>query len=79
MPLSARNQFKGKVVSVKNGAVMSEVVTRSGSACPGLPNQRVKARASSGGYSRTASPRFRFREASFSTEWSSVSRTSRPC
>jgi molybdopterin-binding protein len=26
MPLSARNQFKGKVVSVKNGAVMSEVV-----------------------------------------------------
>jgi len=26
MALSARNQFKGKVVSVKNGAVMSEVV-----------------------------------------------------
>jgi molybdopterin-binding protein len=26
MPLSARNQFKGKVVSVKGGAVMSEVV-----------------------------------------------------
>jgi molybdate transport system regulatory protein len=26
MPLSARNQFKGKVASVKNGAVMSEVV-----------------------------------------------------
>jgi molybdopterin-binding protein len=26
MPLSARNQFKGKVISVKNGAVMSEVV-----------------------------------------------------
>jgi molybdate transport system regulatory protein len=25
MPLSARNQFKGKVVSVKRGAVMSEV------------------------------------------------------
>jgi molybdopterin-binding protein len=26
MPLSARNQFKGKVVSVKAGGVMSEVV-----------------------------------------------------
>jgi len=26
MPLSARNQFKGKVVSVKSGAVMSEVI-----------------------------------------------------
>ena len=26
MALSARNQFRGKVVSVKNGAVMSEVV-----------------------------------------------------
>ncbi|MGB7160550.1 MAG: TOBE domain-containing protein [Tepidisphaeraceae bacterium] len=26
MPLSARNQFKGRVVSVKGGAVMSEVV-----------------------------------------------------
>jgi molybdopterin-binding protein len=26
MPLGARNQFKGKVVSVKNGAIMSEVV-----------------------------------------------------
>jgi molybdopterin-binding protein len=26
MALSARNQFKGKVLSVKNGAVMSEVV-----------------------------------------------------
>ena len=26
MALSARNQFKGKVVSVKAGAVMSEVV-----------------------------------------------------
>ena len=26
MALSARNQFKGTVVSVKNGAVMSEVV-----------------------------------------------------
>ncbi len=26
MALSARNQFKGKVVSIKNGAVMSEVV-----------------------------------------------------
>ena len=26
MALSARNQFKGVVVSVKNGAVMSEVV-----------------------------------------------------
>jgi len=26
MALSARNQFKGKVVSLKHGAVMSEVV-----------------------------------------------------
>jgi molybdopterin-binding protein len=26
MPLSARNQFKGKVVSIKSGAVMSEVI-----------------------------------------------------
>lgn len=26
MPLSARNQFKGKIVSVKSGAVMSEVI-----------------------------------------------------
>ena len=26
MPLSARNQFKGKVVSLKRGAVMSEVI-----------------------------------------------------
>lgn len=26
MPISARNQFKGTVVSVKHGAVMSEVV-----------------------------------------------------
>lgn len=26
MPISARNQFKGKIKSVKNGAVMSEVV-----------------------------------------------------
>ena len=26
MPLSARNQFQGKVVSLKHGAVMSEVV-----------------------------------------------------
>jgi molybdopterin-binding protein len=26
MPLSARNQFPGTVVSIKNGAVMSEVV-----------------------------------------------------
>jgi molybdopterin-binding protein len=26
MPLSARNQFKGKVVSLKSGAVMSEVI-----------------------------------------------------
>ena len=26
MPLSARNQFKGKIVSIKNGAVMSEVI-----------------------------------------------------
>jgi molybdopterin-binding protein len=26
MALSARNQFKGKVVSLRNGAVMSEVV-----------------------------------------------------
>ena len=26
MPLSARNQFRGRVVSVKGGAVMSEVV-----------------------------------------------------
>jgi molybdopterin-binding protein len=26
MPLSARNQFKGKVVSVRHGAVMAEVV-----------------------------------------------------
>lgn len=26
MPLSARNQFKGKVVSIKGGSVMSEVV-----------------------------------------------------
>jgi molybdopterin-binding protein len=26
MPLSARNQFAGKIVSVRNGAVMSEVV-----------------------------------------------------
>jgi molybdate transport system regulatory protein len=26
--LSARNQFKGKVVSVKSGSVMSEVVVR---------------------------------------------------
>jgi molybdopterin-binding protein len=26
MPISARNQFAGKVMSVRNGAVMSEVV-----------------------------------------------------
>lgn len=26
MPISARNQFKGRVLSVRNGAVMSEVV-----------------------------------------------------
>ncbi len=26
MPLSARNQFKGTIVSVRHGAVMSEVV-----------------------------------------------------
>ena len=26
MPISARNQFRGKVLSVRNGAVMSEVV-----------------------------------------------------
>ncbi|MFI5378877.1 MAG: molybdopterin-binding protein [Tepidisphaerales bacterium] len=26
MPISARNQFRGKVVSIKNGGVMSEVV-----------------------------------------------------
>jgi molybdopterin-binding protein len=26
MPLSARNQFRGRVTSVKGGAVMSEVV-----------------------------------------------------
>ena len=26
MPISARNQFKGKIASIKNGAVMSEVV-----------------------------------------------------
>lgn len=26
MALSARNQFPGKVVSIKNGAVMSEVI-----------------------------------------------------
>jgi molybdate transport system regulatory protein len=26
MPLSARNQFPGKVVSIRGGAVMSEVV-----------------------------------------------------
>lgn len=26
MPISARNQFKGKVVSVKHGSVMAEVV-----------------------------------------------------
>jgi molybdopterin-binding protein len=26
MPLSARNQFKGTVVSIKGGSVMSEVV-----------------------------------------------------
>ncbi len=26
MPLSARNQFKGKIVSLKSGAVMSEVI-----------------------------------------------------
>jgi molybdate transport system regulatory protein len=30
MPLSARNQFPGKVVSVKHGAVMSEVVVDIG-------------------------------------------------
>ncbi len=26
MPISARNQFAGKVISIRNGAVMSEVV-----------------------------------------------------
>lgn len=26
MPLSARNQFKGKIVSISKGAVMAEVV-----------------------------------------------------
>jgi molybdopterin-binding protein len=26
MPLSARNQFPGKIVSLRNGAVMSEVI-----------------------------------------------------
>ena len=26
MPLSARNQFPGRIISLKNGAVMSEVV-----------------------------------------------------
>jgi molybdate transport system regulatory protein len=26
MPLSARNQFPGKIASIRNGAVMSEVV-----------------------------------------------------
>jgi molybdopterin-binding protein len=30
MPLSARNQLKGIVVSVKEGAVMAEVVVRLG-------------------------------------------------
>ena len=30
MPLSARNQFPGKVVSVKTGAVMAEVVVDIG-------------------------------------------------
>ena len=30
MPLSARNQFPGTVVSVKHGAVMSEVVVDIG-------------------------------------------------
>jgi molybdate transport system regulatory protein len=26
MPISARNQFAGKVISVRNGSVMSEVI-----------------------------------------------------
>jgi molybdopterin-binding protein len=26
MPISARNQFKGKIASIKHGSVMSEVV-----------------------------------------------------
>jgi len=30
MALSARNQFKGKVVSIKHGAVMAEVVVDIG-------------------------------------------------
>jgi len=30
MPLSARNQFKGTVKSIKHGAVMSEVVINIG-------------------------------------------------
>ncbi len=30
MPMSARNQFKGTVVSIKTGAVMSEVIINIG-------------------------------------------------
>lgn len=30
MPISARNQFRGKVLSVRTGAVMSEVVVDIG-------------------------------------------------
>ena len=30
MPISARNQFKGTIVSIKTGAVMSEVIINIG-------------------------------------------------